>query len=142
MLIAGQQRASNLALCLKASPHFLLNEAEAIALINHRLDTVHGHSEEVCNEAALGTVDRNLLRRRQFLNPLHIRRVAGRIAAAGTLRSGAEDQASLRSPDVFSAIVGRENRSEAAFRMPQEVKRTRSAPSIRSRAQALLHGAI
>lgn len=69
MLITGQQRASNLALCLKASPNFLLNEAEAIALINHQLDTVHGHFEDVCNEAALSTVDRNLLRRRQFLNP-------------------------------------------------------------------------
>ncbi|WP_218119621.1 HipA domain-containing protein [Pseudoxanthomonas sp. CF125] len=69
MLIAGQRRDSNLSLCLKASTHFLLNEKEAIALINHQLDTVHEHFESVCDEAALSAVDRNLLQRRQFLNP-------------------------------------------------------------------------
>lgn len=69
MLITGQQRTSTLALCLKASHHFLLNETQAIALINHQMDTVHGHFERVCDEAVLSTVDRNLLQRRQFLNP-------------------------------------------------------------------------
>lgn len=69
MLISGQQRSSNLSLCLRASTHFLLNEKEAIALINHQLEAVHQHFESVCDEAALSAVDRNLLRRRQFLNP-------------------------------------------------------------------------
>ncbi len=69
MLISGQQRSSNLSLCLRASIHFLLNEKEAIALINHQLEAVHQHFESVCDEAALSAVDRNLLRRRQFLNP-------------------------------------------------------------------------
>lgn len=69
MLITGGQRASNLALCLKASRHFLMNDNEAFALINHQLDIVHGSFDGICDEAALSTVDRNLLKRRQFLNP-------------------------------------------------------------------------
>ncbi|HEX7802329.1 MAG TPA: HipA domain-containing protein [Pseudoxanthomonas sp.] len=69
MLITGQQRNSNLSLCLKASAHFLLSEKEALALINHQLAIVHEHFESVCDEADLNDVDRNLLQRRQFLNP-------------------------------------------------------------------------
>lgn len=69
MLIAGRQRNSNLSLCLKACAHFLLSEKEALALINHQLDTVRQQFESVCDEASLNDVDRNLLRRRQFLNP-------------------------------------------------------------------------
>jgi serine/threonine-protein kinase HipA len=69
MLIAGQRRNSNLSLCLKASTHFLLNEKEAIALINQQLEAVRQHFDSVCDEATLGAVDRNLLQRRQFLNP-------------------------------------------------------------------------
>lgn len=69
MLITGQQRTSNLALCLKASHHFLLSEGEAIALINHQLNAVHEHFKSACDEAAVSAVDRNLLQRRQFLNP-------------------------------------------------------------------------
>ncbi len=69
MLITGQQRASNLALCLEASRHFLLNEEEAFTLVNRQLDIVHGAIDDVCDAASLGAVDRNLLKGRQFLNP-------------------------------------------------------------------------
>lgn len=69
MLIQGQDRHSQIALCLKAAPSFLLNEAEALAIAIQQIKTIQERWSVVCNEAALGQVDRNLLWRRQFLNP-------------------------------------------------------------------------
>jgi serine/threonine-protein kinase HipA len=41
MLIVGENRMSNLAVCLSAADRFLLSRREAIELIAHYLDTVH-----------------------------------------------------------------------------------------------------
>ncbi|MCP2221703.1 type II toxin-antitoxin system HipA family toxin [Bradyrhizobium elkanii] len=69
MLILGQDRHSQIALCLKAAPSFLLNEAEAAAIVVHQIKTIQERWSDVCDEAALGQVDRSLFWRRQFLNP-------------------------------------------------------------------------
>ena len=68
MLILGQDRHSQIALCLKAAPSFLLNEAEAAAIAAQQIKTIKARWSAVCDEAALGEVDRNLFWRRQFLN--------------------------------------------------------------------------
>ncbi|QOZ11634.1 MULTISPECIES: type II toxin-antitoxin system HipA family toxin [Bradyrhizobium] len=69
MLILGQDRHSQIALCLKGAPSFLLNEADAVAIVVHQIKTIKDRWSAVCDEAALGQVDRNLFWRRQFLNP-------------------------------------------------------------------------
>ncbi len=69
MLIMGQQRASQIALCLKAAPLFLLSNAEATSLVTKQVKTIKQRWPAVCDEAKLSKVDRNFLWRRQFLNP-------------------------------------------------------------------------
>lgn len=69
MLIKGNERMSQIALCLKAAPSFLLREGDAIELARHQIRTITARWEAVCDEAELTEVDRNFLWRRQFLNP-------------------------------------------------------------------------
>jgi serine/threonine-protein kinase HipA len=69
MLILGQDRHSQIDLCLKAAPSFLLNEAEAAAIAVQQIKIIKERWSGVCDEAELGQVDRNLFWRRQFLNP-------------------------------------------------------------------------
>ena len=69
MLITGNERLSQIALCLKAAPLFLLSAAEALALAEHQIKVVRDQWASICAEANLTEVDRNLLWRRQFLNP-------------------------------------------------------------------------
>ncbi|MEN8179094.1 MAG: HipA domain-containing protein [Pseudomonadota bacterium] len=69
MLIAGDNRMSQVSVCLDAAAHFLLSRAEAIAIIEHQLNCLIDHWDAVCDEAALSVTDRALLWGRQFLNP-------------------------------------------------------------------------
>lgn len=69
MLISGGNRASRLDVCILAARQFLLSETEARALIDQQIEGIHKHWESVCDEAELSAADRNLLWRRQFLNP-------------------------------------------------------------------------
>ncbi|AYH50242.1 type II toxin-antitoxin system HipA family toxin [Dickeya fangzhongdai] len=69
MLIAGENRMSNLSVCLRAAPKFLLNEQEAIRIIIQCIDAVRTNWTEVCDEVALSEVDRRLFWGRMFLNP-------------------------------------------------------------------------
>lgn len=69
MLIIGENRMSNLAVCLSAAAKFLLSEQEAIEIITHCIRTVHENWEEICSEASLSEVDRKFLWGRVFLNP-------------------------------------------------------------------------
>ncbi|EHD19588.1 MULTISPECIES: type II toxin-antitoxin system HipA family toxin [Brenneria] len=69
MLIIGENRMSNLAVCLSAAPKFRLNESEAIAIITHHIETVRERWTSICDEAALSEVDRKLFWGRMFLNP-------------------------------------------------------------------------
>jgi serine/threonine-protein kinase HipA len=68
MLIMGEQRNSQISLCLKAAPLFLLNVDEATELIGNQIKTIKKFFTEVCEVAALTEVDRNFMWRRQFLN--------------------------------------------------------------------------
>ncbi|MGE0284213.1 MAG: type II toxin-antitoxin system HipA family toxin [Rhizobiaceae bacterium] len=83
MLITGEERASTLALCLKAAIHFHLEEDEAIALIETQIETIRDRLESVCSEAALSEVERNMLVRRQFLNPFIFEGTPDRLRAHG-----------------------------------------------------------
>jgi serine/threonine-protein kinase HipA len=68
MLIMGEQRGSQISLCLKAAPLFLLSVEEATALVGNQIKTIKKFWTEVCDAAALTEVDRNFMWRRQFLN--------------------------------------------------------------------------
>jgi serine/threonine-protein kinase HipA len=69
MLITGQNRFSQLTVCIEAAPHFLLQEGRARTIINDQLRTIRTQWEGVCDEANLNEVDRAFLWNRQFLNP-------------------------------------------------------------------------
>ena len=69
MLILANERASQIALCLKAAPLFLMNNAEAISLATKQVKTIKQRWSAACDEAKLSQIDRNFLWRRQFLNP-------------------------------------------------------------------------
>jgi serine/threonine-protein kinase HipA len=68
MLIKGEGRASTIATLLAAAPDYHLKEAEAAVLIEHQITTIAEYWQEVCDEADLSHVDRQLFAGRQFLN--------------------------------------------------------------------------
>lgn len=69
MLITGNDRHSQIAVCLKAAPTFLLSADEAVALAARQIKLIRAKWESVCDEAKLTAVDRNFFWRRQFFNP-------------------------------------------------------------------------
>jgi len=69
MLITGDNRFSQIVTCLKAAPHFLLSADQAFAIVAHQVKTIIDTWLSVGVEAELTEVERNLLWRRQFLNP-------------------------------------------------------------------------
>lgn len=69
MLILGNERQSQIALCLKAASSFLLNETDATKIIKDQISVIKSRWPFVCQEAKLSEVDKNLFWRRQFLNP-------------------------------------------------------------------------
>jgi serine/threonine-protein kinase HipA len=68
MLIMGEQKASQISLCLKASALFLLNPEAAMELVAGQIKTIRKFWREICDAASLTEVDRNFLWGRQFLN--------------------------------------------------------------------------
>ncbi len=69
MLITGENRQSRLAVCISAAAQFQLDEREAVSIIERQIAVIVDQWTAVCDEAKLGEVDRNLMWRRQFLNP-------------------------------------------------------------------------
>ena len=69
MLIDGNDNMSRLSTCLNAAHHFLLSKKQAIEIIEMQTRTIAAYWSEVCAEASLSEVDRNLFWGRQFLNP-------------------------------------------------------------------------
>jgi serine/threonine-protein kinase HipA len=69
MLIMGDRKASQIALCLKAAAQFLLDGETATKLIAGQIKVIKKFWKQVCDEAELTQVDKNFLWRRQFLNP-------------------------------------------------------------------------
>lgn len=68
MLITGDNRASTLAACLQAAPHFQLSEKAAKEIIIRQITAIRDAWDEICEEAALATVERNLFEQRIFLD--------------------------------------------------------------------------
>ena len=69
MRILGNNNRSQLALCLKVAPQYLLSEEEAKAIILHQANVIRTHWEAICDEGALTSVERTYLWGRQFFNP-------------------------------------------------------------------------
>lgn len=69
MLIYDNNRYSQLKECLLASSQFLLSKAEAIEIIEQMANTVCNKWVDVCAEAELSEIDKNLFKTNQFFNP-------------------------------------------------------------------------
>ena len=69
MLIIGQNRMSQLSVCLDAASKFQLSKNEAQEAIEQLRCSINENWERVCDEAKLTAMDRKLLMGRQFLNP-------------------------------------------------------------------------
>ena len=74
MLITGQNRFSQLKTCLAAAHHFLLSPQAATEVIDRIESVIQDNWDLICGEAELSPVDKNYLRRHQFLNPFSIER--------------------------------------------------------------------
>ena len=68
MLIVGDNRTSTLATCLEAAPNFQLTEKAAKDIITQQIGTIRDGWEDICEEAGLTVVERNLFGERIFLN--------------------------------------------------------------------------
>ena len=69
MFITENEKLSQIAVCLKAAPSFHLSTQTAMTLAKQQIITIRDQWAAVCNEVQLSEIDRNLLWRRQFLNP-------------------------------------------------------------------------
>jgi serine/threonine-protein kinase HipA len=72
MRIYGSNNLSRLKTCLKTAHNFLLSEEEARNIFDKLITTIEEHWGTVCEEAELNKVDKQLLWRRQFLNPYSV----------------------------------------------------------------------
>lgn len=75
MLISGDDRRSQLELCLKAAGNFQLSGDAALKIICALTESVVANFDRVCEEAEVSPADRNLLKSRQFLNPYAFERL-------------------------------------------------------------------
>ncbi|WP_417656321.1 type II toxin-antitoxin system HipA family toxin [Pseudidiomarina aestuarii] len=69
MLITGNDRSSRLATCIRSAHVYLLSQTEAEGIVEKQLEVIHKQWQSVCDVAQLSELDRQLLWRRQFLNP-------------------------------------------------------------------------
>ena len=83
MLIMGNDRRSQLAVCRKAAANFLLSMDEADALIQSQVETIRSSWDEVCQEADLTEIDRASMWRRQILNPYAFEGLPPHLTALG-----------------------------------------------------------
>ncbi len=68
MLIVGDNRTSTLATCLEAAASFQLSQKAARDIIARQIGTIRDAWDEICEEARLTEIERNLFRQRIFLN--------------------------------------------------------------------------
>ncbi|WP_376696180.1 type II toxin-antitoxin system HipA family toxin [Wenzhouxiangella sp. EGI_FJ10305] len=68
MLIAGNNRTSKLATCIEAAPNFQLGEQAAKDIITRQIGSIRNGWDDICKEADLNEVERNLFGERIFLN--------------------------------------------------------------------------
>jgi serine/threonine-protein kinase HipA len=69
MLILGDNRMSQLSVCLAAAPNFLLDAERSKGIIKHQVEVIRENWNGVCDEAQLTGTDGRLFWYRQFLNP-------------------------------------------------------------------------
>lgn len=69
MLIVGDNRMSRISSCLDAAANFLISRQEAINIVERQLVCLFDNWKNICEEASLTVADRELLWRRQFINP-------------------------------------------------------------------------
>ena len=69
MRISGGNNLSRLKTCLETTHNFFLSEEDARDIFGNLTAAIERHWQTVCEEAGLSEVDKNLLWRRQFLNP-------------------------------------------------------------------------
>jgi serine/threonine-protein kinase HipA len=62
-------RMSQVAGCIARASTYRLSEPDAREIVDHQIDIIESHWDEVCDRAALTEVDRAMFWRRQFLNP-------------------------------------------------------------------------
>ena len=69
MNICGENKLSQLGNCLAACVTFQLDKEQAIAIIEHQVNTIAENYPAACAAAQLSEVDQRLFWQRQFLNP-------------------------------------------------------------------------
>ena len=84
MLIHGTVRRSQLAHCVDSARHYLLHQDDALALVSQQIQTLRERWDDLTREAGLSDVDKTLLWRRQFLNPLAVEGLEPALAAVLT----------------------------------------------------------
>ncbi len=84
MLIRDNDRTSQVSTCIAAASLFLLNQNEAISIVNHQVKVIEHTWQAVCEEASLSEVDQMLFWRRQFLNPFAFLNAPTGVHAANT----------------------------------------------------------
>lgn len=72
MLIAGNNKMSQLATCLQTAHNFLLSQEEAKAIFEYQIEIIKDNFDAVCAEAELSEIDKRLFWHRQFLNPFSL----------------------------------------------------------------------
>jgi serine/threonine-protein kinase HipA len=85
MLILGQNRASQLAVCLAAASHFHLDAPAAMAIFACQIRVIGENWRMLRAEADLGEVDRALFWGRQLLNPFAFYGLTGAAAPLAAL---------------------------------------------------------
>lgn len=69
MIITHDDRRSRLETCRAAASEYLLGDGAARSIIDHQISAITARWAEICDEARLGTAERDFLWGRQFLNP-------------------------------------------------------------------------
>lgn len=69
MLINGDDRMSQISGCIAAAHNFLLSKDDAVKIFEKQKEAIETYWKDVCDEAQLSEVEKNLLWSRQFLNP-------------------------------------------------------------------------
>ena len=72
MRIYGENNQSRLKSCLETAHNFLLTKEEARNIFHGQINAIKQHWDTVCKEAELSEVDKQLLWKRQFLNPYSV----------------------------------------------------------------------
>jgi serine/threonine-protein kinase HipA len=72
MLISGGKNLSQLKTCLETAHNFLLSAEEAREIFGNQISVIEQNWDAVCEAADLNRVDKQLLWRRQFLNPYSV----------------------------------------------------------------------